>query len=115
MKVLFTHELFSPYIPGGGEVWVENVVSELVKRNIDVLVVAGAWEKTKLDVYKNIQVYRVNLSPTRYSFNLKAFFALKKMVKKFKPDIIHANTYHSGIPASIISRIFNIPKKDIRG
>jgi glycosyltransferase involved in cell wall biosynthesis len=109
LKVLFTHELFPPYIAGGGEIYSEILIKELVKRGIDVNVVAGAWCNDKFEIWENIPIYRVNLSPTRYSFNIKAYFALKRIVKKVKPDIIHANTYHAAIPAYLVSRFYKIP------
>lgn len=109
MKVLFTHELFKPFIVGGGEIYCENVVKALIKKGIDVTVVAGGWTKSKFEIYEGIPIYRVSLSPTRYSFNIKAFFAIKKVIKEVKPDIIHANTPNSTIPSSIISKFYDIP------
>jgi len=109
MRILFTHELFLPYMTGGGEIYSEMLIKELMKRGIDVIVVAGAWCKNKYEFWEGIPVYRINLSPTRYSFNIKSFFALKKIIKKVKPDIIHANTYHAAIPASLISRLYKVP------
>lgn len=109
MKILLTHELFPPFIAGGGEVYCENLVRELMKRDIEVKVVAGAWSDSKSEIYNGINVDRVNLSPTRYSFNIKGYFALKKAAKEFKPDVIHAFTYHSAIPASLAGKKLGIP------
>jgi len=109
LKILVNHELFPPYTAGGGEIYCETVVKELIKRGIDVTVVAGAWEKNKFEEWDGIPVYRIDLFPTRYSFNIKNYFALKKAVKEVKPDIIHAYTYHSAIPANLISRLYDKP------
>jgi len=107
--MLFTYELFSPYIVGGGEIYSETLIKELIKRGVDVTVAAGAWCENKFEIWEEIPVYRINLYPTRYSFNIKAFFALKKIIRQVNPDIIHANTYHAAIPASLISRQFKVP------
>lgn len=109
MKILFTHELFSPYIAGGGEIFCEAIVKEMIKSGIDVTVVAGAWDKSRFEYFEGIPIYRVNLSPFRYSFNIKGLFALKKLIKKIDPDLIHSNTYHAAIPSSIISRLHKCP------
>lgn len=107
--MLFVYELFPPYVVGGGEIYSETLVRELIKRGVDVTVVAGAWCKNKYEVWEDIPVYRINLSPNRYSFNIKAFFALKQIIKKIKPDIIHANTYHAAMPAYLISNFYRKP------
>ncbi len=109
MKVLFTHELFPPFSVGGGEVYCETIVRELVKRGIDVTVVAGSWKESKFEYYEGIPIYRVNFLPSRYFFNVKAFPFLLKVIKKINPDIINAVTYHSAIPAYFASRFFNKP------
>jgi len=109
MKVLFTHELFPPYVVGGGEIYCENIVKSLIKEEIDVMVVAGGWTKSKFEHYNKIPIYRVSLWPIRYSFNIKGFFALERLIKKFKPHILHANAPNSCVPASILSKFFRIP------
>ena len=109
MKVLFTHELFSPYIVGGGEIYCELLVRGLLKKGIDVTVVAGSWEKSKFEIWEGIPIHRVNLFPSRYLFNIKNLIKLKEVSKKIKPDLIHANTYHSAMPASIIGKIHKKP------
>jgi glycosyltransferase involved in cell wall biosynthesis len=109
LKILVNHELFPPYTAGGGEIYCETIVKELIKRGVDVTVVAGAWASNKYEKWNGIPIYRINLSPTRYSFNIKNFFALKKAIKEIKPDIIHAYTYHSAMPAHFISRLYKKP------
>lgn len=109
MKILFTHELFPPYTVGGGEIYSETLVKELIKRGVDVTVAAGAWCENKYEIWKGIPVYRINLSPSRYLFNVKAYFALKKIIKEVKPDIVHATTYHAAMPACLVSRLYKKP------
>jgi hypothetical protein len=109
MKVLFTKELFSPYIAGGGEIYSENIVRGLMKQGIKVQVVAGSWGKSKFENYKGIPVHRVNLWPTRYSFNVKGYLPLLNVAKKFRPDIIHSNAPQASFPAFLVSRQLGIP------
>ncbi len=109
LKVLFTHELFPPYTVGGGEIYSETLVKELIKRGVDVTVAAGAWCENKYEIWEGIPVYRINLSPSRYLFNVKAYFALKKIIKEVKPDIVHATTYHAAMPACLVSHLYKKP------
>lgn len=109
MKILYVHELYPPEAVGGGETYVENLAKEMKKRKIDVTVLTGTGGKTKTEKVDGITVHRINFWPSRYFFNIKAYFAMKKIVKEFKPDIIHANTYHSAIPSSMISKKYKIP------
>ncbi|MCD6477000.1 MAG: glycosyltransferase family 4 protein [Candidatus Aenigmarchaeota archaeon] len=109
MKILYVHELFPPEIIGGGEIYAENLLLALKKRGIDVFVITGTKKKTRLGKYKGIPVYRVNLFPSRYFFNLKSVPMIEKIVKKFKPDIIHGNAMQSAIPCYIVGKKYNIP------
>lgn len=45
-----------------------------------------------------------------FNYICTAILAFRKIVKSgFKPDIIHANVYTSGVPAVIIGKIFKVP------
>ena len=109
MKVLFTKELFPPYIAGGGEIYGENIVRGLMRHGVKVQVVAGSWGKSKFENYEGIPVHRVNLWPMRYSFNVKGYLPLLNVAKKFKPDVIHSNAPQGVFPAFLVSRQLGIP------
>lgn len=89
--------------------WAETIVRELHKRGIEVYVVAGSPGKSRLEKFDGIPIQRVSLFPTRYSFNIRGIFALRKAVKKFKPDVIHCSIYNSAIPSSIVGKMYRIP------
>jgi len=109
MKILYVHELFPPESVGGGETHAINMVRLLKRRGHKVYVVAGTKHKTRKETYKGIKVYRVNFRPSRYLFNITALRGIEKIVKEFKPDVIHTNAFHSAIPAYLVGKKHNIP------
>ncbi len=69
-------------------------------------------ENNKIDIY---QPSYFSFSNTKiFGISLSSVFAQKAIIKSFdkiniKPDILYAHFWHSGIPASIIGREYNIP------
>ena len=109
MKVLYVQDLFPPETFGGGEVYSENILTELKKKGIKFEVVAGTKYKTRTGKYKGIIVHRINWKPSRYLFNVKAIKKMEEVVEKFKPDIIHGNAMQSAIPVSLVGDKYEIP------
>ena len=108
MKVLYVHEMYPPESVGGGETYSEMLVQQLKTHGIEVMVVAGTSGKTRTENRKGVKIYRVNTSPSRYMFNFKCS-AISKIIKDFKPDIIHTNAYNAAIPSSIAGKKNKIP------
>lgn len=109
MKVLYVQDLFPPETFGGGEIYSENIITALKKRGVKFEVVAGTKGRTRTTKYKGVTVHRVNFTPSRYFFNIRAIKKMEEVVQRFKPDIIHGNAMQAAIPASLIGDKYKIP------
>ena len=108
MKVLMVHELsfFDGF--GGGEIYLKEMAENL-SNFFKIYVVAGSKRPTQKIFLKKFILHLINYKPFRYFLVLKLFFYLLKIIPKFRPDIIHASTYVSAIPAYLAAKIFRIP------
>lgn len=90
---------------GGAETYVYTVAIELKKRGYDVYLVSGGGHLA--DKLKNMGLKTFFL-PIRHSFPLVPWL-LKRIIKKYNIDIIHANSGAAGILAAKIKREIGIP------
>ncbi len=103
MKILFILELYKPHIW-----WVEILFDNLIKWLIEewhkVTVITSRFDnklKKYEEINKNLEIHRVWTN--RYNFMRNC---IRKWIKLAQDhDIIHATTYNSAIPASIVWRI----------
>jgi len=85
---------------GGAQSVVSNLSNELVARGHEVIIVAGEGDGKMFDLLDpRISVERVpslvrRLSPLN---ELKALYGLRRLYKKYKPDIIHLHSSKAGI------------------
>ena len=88
---------------GGAETIVSNLASEISRKGsaVKLLYLNGV---RRIDVADGIEVVGLNLKKNPLGF-IKALFKFKKIVKDFKPDVIHANMFHA-IIFSRIARLF---------
>lgn len=90
-------DFFSTY--GGGQVYVKNLVDEMIRQNLDVAVVS-LIRNGNCDIieknYKNSQLIEINSE-----------FNLEEAIKLLHPDIIHAHSLKK--QACMIGRNLNIP------
>lgn len=107
MKVLYVHELYPPELVGGGEIYAENLVTELKKRKVDVMVISGTEGKTRTETRKGIKIKRIHFD-TRRQFMFKSK-EIGKVIEQFKPDIIHSNAFTACIPAYKLAKKYKIP------
>ena len=108
MKILFVQEYFYPVITGGSEIYSYILVKELLKLGHKVFVIGGGFSN-KFETIEDIPIQRVNLMPSRFLFNFKSIFTIKNTLRRFKPDLIHGNTFHASIPSGLIGYYFKIP------
>ncbi len=99
-------------VPYGANVALLNIVDEMIKYNIEIMVVTGdsgylceELEKRKIKyeiIYHQFQIYpsiksfknALNFFYRLFKmlyYNFKAEFKLKKVINKFQPDLIHTN------------------------
>ena len=116
MKILLATESYYPNIDGGA-VAQYNLMRELKKLGHEPMVVApGNSVRSYIEEIDGYQVYRTGSIPlpfymkTRYRFSPFPFFKIRKIIKKFKPDIVHiCSPYPIGGSAYIWARKNHIP------
>ena len=108
MKILFVQEYFYPVITGGSEIYSYILVKELLRLGHEVFVIGGGFSN-KFEKVEDIPIQRVDLMPSRFLFNIKSIFTIKKILKKFDADLIHGNTFHASIPAGLVGHFNRIP------
>lgn len=99
MRVLHISKYYFPYIGG-----VENIckyIAEGCKNETAILCFNDKCEN-KIDVVNGIKVYRVStwINISRQALSLSYFPIMRKVLKEFKPDIIHfhwANPYPAAV------------------
>jgi len=116
MKILLATESYYPNIDGGA-IAQHNLVLELKKRGHDVGVIApGYSHKNIVEKEDGTIIYRTKglklplYMQGRYHFSLFPYFQVKKIIKKFKPDIVNVcSPYPIGISTYLCSRKQDIP------
>ncbi len=102
MRILFWTGLFPPFI-GGLELFGLRLVSELIRRGHEVVVVSmqtGA-NLPEYTIYDGIPVYRFDFSGTLASKDPRRIGALLKQITElkqhFRPDLVHLNDFTVGV------------------
>jgi len=116
MKILLATESFYPNIDGGA-IAQYNLVHELSKLGHEICVITpGTSLKTKIEKDKDITIYRTRAvrlplyMDSRYHFSPFPLFKVNKIIKNFKPDIIHVcSPYPISISALLWARKHDIP------
>jgi glycosyltransferase involved in cell wall biosynthesis len=98
---------------GGAQEYVFTLATCLPKDKYDVFVVCGEGNvlQKKLE-QENIRVYTIDSLKRDILFTqeVKSFFALRKIVMKEQPDVLHLNSSKIGFMGGIIGRICFVPK-----
>jgi len=116
MKILLATESYYPNIDGGA-VAQHNLVLELKKRGHEICVIApGYSHKNIIEKEDGTTIYRTKglklplYMEGRYHFSLFPIFQVKKIIKKFKPDIVDiCSPYPIGLSTYICARKQDIP------
>lgn len=127
MKVCIVAGLYKRYIIGGGEIYVQKIVSELSKNNEVVVITTAPDAKLKpsVEVDDGVKVYTFRPIFTRYDvrginsiievfkateativdiFNPYSYKIIKDILKAEKPDIVHTNNV-GHISTSVFSAV----------
>ena len=116
MRILYITSLFPPYIGGGAEITLSNIVDGMAKRGHEVGVLTTVGEKgVNISKENNITIYRCGIRNIYWHFSDKKpapwkrliwhiidsynFFAkvdIRRVIKDFKPDIVSCHNL-SGI------------------
>src|SRR5260370_31772423 len=100
MKVL--RIISAGYVAGGAENGIVKINRYLLDKGYKVKILAsdlGADKKHFNDyIFKNISSI-APLKPLLFLFNPFSFFALKKVLKEYKPDMVHLHTMNEVTPS----------------
>lgn len=110
MKIVIIIALFPPKWLGGMEIATYNIAEHLAKRGHEIHVITEYDEGLQAFSQENgFYIHRVAFSRVRVIgvFLLWSRFFLT--IRKIRPDIIHAQSFMTGIPACVISNLLRIP------
>jgi len=116
MKILLATESYYPNIDGGA-VAQHRLVRELVKHGHEVGIMAPGFSfKNSIEKDNGSTIFRTKgltlpfYMNNRYHFSPFPIFEVKKIIKKFKPDIVNVcSPYPIGISAMICAKKYGIP------
>ena len=116
MKIVLATESYYPNIDGGA-VAQHRLVMELSRQGHDVKVIAPGLNFKNIHEKDNGSViYRPRgitlplYMNNRYHFSPLPYFYIKKIIKKFKPDIINTcSPYPNSLSAHRVGRLYDIP------
>lgn len=113
MKICLISNLYPPNIIGGAEVMVEKVAKALARKDNEVIVITTHYNEEKfVETINGVKIYRINplnvykmydhqskpffMKPLWHSidlWNLHAYSALKSILKKEMPDVVHIHNF----------------------
>ena len=118
MKILMVNKFL--YIKGGSETYVFKLSEYLKRSGHEIRYFGMLDERNIIPNDKKTMVVNVNfynnsikkvLNPLKIIYSHKARVKIRKIIKDFKPDIVHLNNYNYQVTPSILYEIakFNIP------
>ena len=93
---------------GGAEHVVVNLADALVARGHQVKIAYLTGEALVLPKNKSIEVVAIGMQG-KAGF-LSAYFKLRKLVKNFKPDVVHSHMVHANLISRLLRLTVKIPK-----
>ncbi len=104
MKILYTITGLSV---GGAERITIDLAEKMVQLENTVAVIFLDGEQL-ISTSKNIIVYNLNMKKTLFGF-INALDKARKIIRDFKPDVVHANMFHAIIFSRILRLFIKIP------
>ena len=93
---------------GGAEHVVVNLADKLSKQGVEVLLVYLTGQAFVFPKNKKIKVIAINMIGYRDFFN--AYIKLRKIIKEFKPDVVHGHMVHANILTRLLRLSLHIPR-----
>lgn len=94
---------------GGVAVLLDNLMSNIDKSEFEVLLATGLCESPEGDYLENRNIaYRLERIPSfhkslKLADDLKSLIVITKIIREFKPDIVHTHTSKAGLFGRLIS------------
>ncbi len=104
MKILMVNDYRCKI--AGTEIYLDHIVKALQKRKHEVIIFASnitLEQYVSSNYNKNLKKYLIRF------FNFKYYLEFKKLIKEFKPDIIHIHNIYNEITPSILFNLKDIP------
>lgn len=109
MKIAILSWTYLPYM-GGTEIATQNLARALAKRKHDVLVVTTRdADLPEESVEDGFCVHRTKSLRNKSLKYILFCFSTLKLLRRFNPDIIHAQAIWMGLPALMSRKLLNIP------
>ncbi len=94
---------------GGAETHIIELACELKRRGVDVLIASNGGVYVP-DIEENgIRHFSVPMNKRNAFYMVRSYFMLRKIIKKEKPDIVHAHARISAFICSILQKRLHFP------
>lgn len=92
---------------GGAETHVVELSKSLAKKGYEVVVASngGTYEKELTEA--GVKVIRIPMHSKRPLFIIQSLFLLNKLIRNFKPEIVHAHARIPGLYVSVFEKLYN--------
>ena len=110
LKILIINDKGFPF--AGTEILVLNQKRELIGRGHDVRIFSSniAYEREHFSDYRFSGLNEKSVIKwINQIFNLRSYFKLKKILKEFKPDIVHLHNIYYQVSPSVLKCLKNTP------
>ncbi|ELV7529229.1 glycosyltransferase [Edwardsiella ictaluri] len=94
---------------GGAEKQVCDLADSLSIGNIDIIIINLTGEAILKPVSSNVTIYSINMKKNLMGF-ISALLKVRKILARFKPDIVHSHMYHANIFSRILRLTYPFPK-----
>lgn len=105
MKILLT---ITGLAMGGAEHVVVNLADALTARGYQVKIAYLTGEALVLPKSASVEVVSIGMQGSKDFF--KAYFKLRRVVKYFKPDVVHGHMIHANLLSRLLRLTVSIPK-----
>lgn len=94
---------------GGAERQVCDLADQYVEKGHQVLLISMTGETVNRPLSANIDVKELNMAKTPLGF-IKAYWQTCRLIKKFKPDVVHSHMVHANLFARLLRLSTIMPK-----
>jgi len=110
LKIAILVQYFPPKGQAGTEIATYFMAEQLARRGHTVHVItSSSGDLTGEMVEKGFHIHRIPLNKTRILGILLFWYAIIGTIRKIGPDIVHAQSLASGIPALLSKKLLKIP------
>lgn len=94
---------------GGAERQVCDLADQFAAKGHQVLLISMTGETVNRPLSANIEVAELNMAKTPAGF-VKAYWLAQRLIKQFKPDVVHSHMLHANLFARLLRFSTRIPK-----